>query len=561
MAKRILHISDLHIHDPNSNAENLRNSRYKEYIDDLFESYNQVYLNDSKAVDFLFVTGDFVDKGLVNNFAHAEVVINYIIEKFDIKDGSTFVCIGNHDLIRAEELAGNVAKAVDDFKTFSKKYNCKIYTENNLDNRASIFKVEDDYVLIFDPVSNTSGTDRPATDISDEFIDLISGQWVRDKIPEDANLYILSHYPLIQSKKELLDYEENDWTGRHIWKSGYPIKERIAKIRGKCVGKTIWFFGDAHLPDFINFPENPSVIYLMTGQFGGNYTQPVSGGTAYKLYHQVTSLTLSDNLAQRVVFSYGPKGFQYSPHIGEWTSAESKIQFQLATIAKAKLKNEKANIIVPVGLSIEDEIYDEVKNAELYRFGKFVTSEKNVALGWISINSLFGNTILLSNGIDKIVEWLKKTITLDNEVELFIGCGFWGGILASNVSVRTQVRSHTISSFVGLPNKCPHEESIEFLLSKSLDIDKIKRIVIFTDVVSSGETLIALKTKFEEVSERKFEWSAVAILIDAQNVSEQFQDSFKICGALCTKLKMPVISRSLLPDDEIYPPRMDLTIQ
>ncbi|MDB5013099.1 MAG: hypothetical protein JWQ25_1301, partial [Daejeonella sp.] len=76
----------------------------------------------------------------------------------------------------------------------------------------------------------------------------------------------------------------------------------------------------------------------------------------------------------------------------------------------------------------------------------------------------------------------------------------------------------------------------------------------------SGETLLSIKTKVEDLSGRKFDWSAVTILVDANNISEQFQNNFKICGALCTKLKMPVIDRNLLPDDEIYPPRLDLTI-
>ncbi|MDB5012267.1 MAG: hypothetical protein JWQ25_469, partial [Daejeonella sp.] len=486
MSKRILHISDLHINDPNSTTENLRSSRYKEFIDDLYVSYKTSYGEQDLDIDLLFITGDFIDKGKVANFGHAEAVVDYIVEKFKVTAGSTFVCIGNHDLIRSEDAAGNLGKAVEDYANFARKYNNdKIHSETVIDNRATIYKVSDEYILIIDAVSDTKGTDRPATDISDAFIDLISGEWVRDKIPEDANLYILSHYPLVQSKKDLLDYEEADWTGRHIWKAGYPIKERISKSRGSSSGKTIWFFGDAHLPDFICESESPSVVYLMTGQFGGNYANPVStnSGNAYKPYHQVTTLTVETTSVRRVVFSYNPKGFQYSAHMGEWTGTKSSLHFETVLPAVNKLKEEKAAFVVPVGNSIEDEIYEEVKNEELYKFGKFVTSEKKIALGWVSINSLFRNTFLLSNGIDKIIEWLKKTITLDKEHELFIGCGFWGGILASNVSVRTQINAYSVSSFISSPSKCPDEESIGYIVGKIKGIEKIKRIVIFTDVI------------------------------------------------------------------------------
>ena len=562
MAKRILHISDLHINDPRSTSENLRLSRYKEFIDDLYESYANSYAERDRDVDLLFVTGDFIDRGKVENFPHAESVVDYIVNKFKVPKGHTFVCLGNHDLIRAEDKAGNIKKAIEDYVKFEKKYNESVYTSTKLGERASIFKVIDDYILIFDPVSDTKGNDKPATGITDEFIDKISGEWVKDKIPAEANLYILSHYPLIQSKKELLDYEEADWSGRHIWKDGYPIKERIAKIRGKCEGKTIWFFGDAHLPDFVKEEKSPSIAYLMTGQFGGNYdTAGVTRtGNSYRPYHQATSLTLEDSTLKRIVFSYEPKGFKFSVHLGEWTGAESSILFDIPTSSTSHIKEEKSAFIVPVGSSIEDEIYEEVKNEELYRFGKFVTSEKNVALGWISINSLFKNTLLLSNGIDKIIEWLNKTILVGNEQEFFIGCGFWGGILASNVSVRTGVNTFAISSFVSTPNSCPYDESIEHLVANLTNLDKIKRIIIFTDVISSGDTLFAVKTKFENLAVKKFEWSAVSILIDSNNISDDFRNNFKISGSLCTKLKMPVIKRNLLPSDDLYPPRLDLTV-
>lgn len=558
MTKRILHLTDLHISGPNSITENLRKNRYKEYVDELHEEFSKSAC--SGDLDFLFITGDFVDRGRVENFEYVKVVVDYIIKKFKIADGKTFFCIGNHDLVRDEERKGNSVSAIQDYTKFASEYN---HGKNSVlinNDRASVFQAGSDFVLVFDAVSNTGGTDRPAGELDVDFIDLIASELVRETVPSDSDLFILSHYPVVQSKKSLLDYEEGDWTGRHIWKSGYPLKERISKIRGRLDGKTIWFFGDAHIPDFFQDQDRPGVLYTMTGQFGGKYASTLSDTRVYNQYHQATVLEIAESEIRQTIFSFGPEGFTFNPHIGKWTHICNAIQVpsKNGTIIAEPESND---FVVVTGKAIEDEIYNEILNEGLYKFGKFITSEKNVSLGWVSINNLFSNTLLFANSIESIVRYLKKNIPLDAEIELFVGCGFWGGILASNVSVRTGIRSHTISSFVSDIDHCAYEESIEFLISQPTKFDKIKRIVVFTDVISSGETLLSIKSKIETTMARTFDWLAVTILVDSNNLSADFKIGYQICASLCTKLKMPVIKRDLLPDDDIDPPRLDLTIK
>ena len=78
----ILHITDLHLDDFKGESEFLREGFYREYINRLFSSLNQK--TEHLAVDFLIVTGDFVNIGKTENFKDVEIVVDYISSKFSI---------------------------------------------------------------------------------------------------------------------------------------------------------------------------------------------------------------------------------------------------------------------------------------------------------------------------------------------------------------------------------------------------------------------------------------------------------------------------------------------
>ena len=64
---RILHITDLHIHDPLDTKENLRKLFYKEYLNLLVKKIKESIKDD---IDYLIATGDFVNKANFKNFQH-----------------------------------------------------------------------------------------------------------------------------------------------------------------------------------------------------------------------------------------------------------------------------------------------------------------------------------------------------------------------------------------------------------------------------------------------------------------------------------------------------------
>jgi 3',5'-cyclic AMP phosphodiesterase CpdA len=72
-----MHVTDLHIDDPDSGSELLRRRRFKEYVDGALESLGQAV----KGPTVVVCTGDFVHKGRVASFGHAKVVIDHILAR------------------------------------------------------------------------------------------------------------------------------------------------------------------------------------------------------------------------------------------------------------------------------------------------------------------------------------------------------------------------------------------------------------------------------------------------------------------------------------------------
>ena len=73
----ILHITDLHLENFEGDSDEfLRKGFYKEYIDRLYQSLN--YKHDSVNIDYLIVTGDFINIGTVENYSSIKQILDYI---------------------------------------------------------------------------------------------------------------------------------------------------------------------------------------------------------------------------------------------------------------------------------------------------------------------------------------------------------------------------------------------------------------------------------------------------------------------------------------------------
>jgi hypothetical protein len=103
-------------------------------------------------------------------------------------------------------------------------------------------------------------------------------------------------------------------------------------------------------------------------------------------------------------------------------------------------------------------------------------------------------------------------------------------------------------------------ESLHYVSTKIKTLTDIKNIVLFTDVIGTGNTVLKVKRKIEELAERNdFIWSFVSILADNSASNRSDLSSFHFRGTLCNSLKIPILKNIDLPDFNVLPAKYDIT--
>ena len=87
----ILHISDLHIVDPEGDSELLRKGFYREYLGRLA---HEISSHCEACIDCMVVTGDFVSQGKVAHFRHAMDVVKQLASDLKLRVEHVATCIG-----------------------------------------------------------------------------------------------------------------------------------------------------------------------------------------------------------------------------------------------------------------------------------------------------------------------------------------------------------------------------------------------------------------------------------------------------------------------------------
>lgn len=565
---RILHVTDLHLADFSDTSENLRKAFYKEYIDGLHAKVTEVI---NEPIDLIVSTGDFVDKGRTENYPYVRVILDYLASKFAIKKDLIATCLGNHDFVLTEDAAGREQKAREAYSTFAKNYNKRtVVAEKDF---FTLYKDDtlNRYILSFDSTLGCKGLNIPSS-LTDAQIDEVI-TCVDENIPSENLLVILSHYPMIIFNRSTVASQVDNWVDEHLWKSGHIIVERIYKKRPN--GLTLWFFGDAHIPDFWSY--NQSHHFLMTGMLGGNYkkqtTKAKNGDTvAYNKTNEAKIFSISSP-GDIVIhtFSYQSKGYQHSVHTGEWIHHVSATRIVDNPFATVKVSTEAPtspfdskiqtaeipNKLEVISTSVQEEIMVQIRERKLYSFNRFATSQKDVSLGWVSVTKLFESNELLSRCIEKTVDWLRNKTELkyDKENTIFIGIDFWGAIFASQCSLIMDIENYCIATKLKAAQNVLFEKP-EFLKDKLAGkFSTIENIVLFADVISTGNTIVELKKKIKEMlpPDKKINWLAASIISDGRQISNNEITDFFSIGALCTTLKIPVLSVSDLPPEDILP--------
>jgi predicted MPP superfamily phosphohydrolase len=569
----LLHLTDFHIHDPNGTNENLREAFYDTFFSDLVEMINE-YLKDKK-IDYLILTGDFINCGnttevkIEKKYFHVKKVIEYLRQKLNIHLSDTITCIGNHDIILDGAKSDQGKKSRKHYYKFSENYKFKKLISSSEICEIYFDEEREIYFSKFDSTFKTK-KNQPGVLTNTEIDEIRKALRI---IPSDKPLIVISHYPMIVFPRSNLYIEETNWIENHLWTSGNKLVESVYKLRKKSL--TVWLFGDSHVPDFWSYNEYHH--FFMTGMIGGNYVNPSfkdkeGNSIPFEKSNELKliKMDLNSNVLDINTFSYKPVGALFSQHNGKWNHFTSKIRlvdnpFNKGTI-KVSEENEdnllKRNIDTGTALissDVQNEILDEIRIKELYRFNRFVTSKEHSSLGWISIFNLFEKKSLFIRCIEKSIDWIRKNIVFDDSKKsIFIGVNYWGTTFASYASVRTNVNNLCVATRSDGKYQTNHE-SIEYLCEKIKTFKELENIIIFTDVISTGETVINLKNKIQfSLKDIKFKWILISIISDKSQSRYPEINEFHYKGSLCTDLKIPIIRNDDLPSNDYLPPFYDL---
>lgn len=555
---KILHVTDFHLDNVDDTNEHLRKKFYKEYITELADKIH----SEIGTIDYIFCTGDFINKNRIENFKHAKIVIEFLAKMLKLKNEHVCICQGNHDFNILLDEEGKHKEARIKFEEFRKNF-----AETHIQKRNEqtvLYKFDNLNCLSLDSTWNTGKSNIPRT-LSTEEVDEIINDFIIDEVDKDKPLIVLSHYPMVHFNRSVMYIEDKEWEKKHEWKDAYYLVERIYKLRQNQ--HTIYLFGDGHIPDFMSYSKYSH--FIMSAMFGcGSDTIPK------KISREAKIIDFEANEEPTIyTYKYNMRGYGDNPQIGDWKRIKSKIRLEesnpLTKLHLTKqtheeieqaIKTSKKPIVIST--SIQNELINKIAQQRLYSLGRYATSNTLVSLGWIYTDKLLSDSVLLTQIINRINKWFEKKIS--NEIvynkTAFIGIDFWGAILSSQVSIKTNVKSFCIASKAGA-NHHTYKESVNFLKSKKADFNEIENIILFTDVIASGETIKRKKDKIEEVIELEIpNWYVISIIADEEQDRKSNLDSFVEIVTFCSKLRTPIMRVEQIPPESIVPPRLDLRV-
>tara|TARA_R110002096_G_scaffold86990_3_gene199786 strand:- start:11108 stop:12715 length:1608 start_codon:yes stop_codon:yes gene_type:complete len=525
----ILHITDLHLENFEGDSDEfLRKGFYKEYIDRLYQSLN--YKHDSVNIDYLIVTGDFINIGTVENYSSIKQILDYIASKFSVKPENICLSIGNHDY-KWKELVKHDLEAEKELKKpfykLVKEYSSNLQAENMhfFLNPLS----ENCFFLSLDSSWN-SQNGAPGTLSQLEEDQII--EELRESLTLESTLLIGCHFPVLSYDNNFLASEEPNWHENHVWIKASTLRDRIKRIE---TANTVWFHGDVHASD----PKSiENEVFVLTSKFGGKTDQSEQKRNA-------VIISIDDKNISKIICRYEFPTHCQNASLGDWLCGDKQELRSLNPVAKpVKITT---NVLTSYNQEIEKEILRVIRTKELYKFGRFHVSEDYISLGWVEIIKLMNDKTLLSRIADKSYEIIKSNISDPFLDSLFLGVEIIGGILAAQLSVRFDANN----SIVPIRTKSEHYSEYEFSHSSAFDnLASMKNVVIFIDLISSGKTIISL---VNEIKEKNSSVNIHVISVISNNVTDRLNSipNSKSYHTFCSSLKIPIIKHSDMPD-EIY---------
>jgi len=560
---KILHVTDLHIDDVNNTNEKLRDKFYQEFLDDLVKKIKEI-LGESK-LDLIATTGDYINKGKMVNFSHAEKVLKYLNDQLSVPYKNLYTCIGNHDIDINLEKKGDIENSRKYFKNFAGLFNKGLPISGC--ERAELFEHNKDTVILSLDSLIKNGSNIPDTEFSDNEIDYLI-DYIKSNL-EDKTLIILSHYPMIKFDRAQYEAEDINWEKLHYWKKSYFLVERLMNIREEKL--TLYFFGDGHIQDFKSY--NDFHHFHLTGMIGGDFNKRTyTDSSGDEISFNKTNVVRLVELESEVdgaspikihTISYNSDGFTYSPHTGSWDIRTSEIRLEQSPFLRTRKKSvdfnpNQDNKVTRISSSVEDKVMEVIRDKKLYKLGRHVTTSSEATLGWISMNGLFSDKFLLDSCVVKGKKWLKDNIVNVSDVNTFlVGVDYWGSILASQISVISDLRNYSTIARSEGKHHDRYEDVDSFCTNILSLLPDIENIVLITDVIGTGKTINYVKTKIEELSGKKYNFFLISVITDLNSIDTVLADNFMKIGIYCSKLKILRLSIADLPDEDILPAKTD----
>ena len=565
MPKTILHITDMHIDDPSDNKEPLGKKNYKEYITQFSEKIRQ----NNYLPNCIVATGDFIDKGNINNFDHAKDVLFYLAKKLDLSYEKIAVCCGNHDRLLEEDKKNNTIAARKHFKEFSQFFVNK--TSLITTDRASLCKLCDDiYVLILDSTLGSKVGDRPGS-ISNKEVNCIINNIILDKFESNSLLIVCSHYPLATTLSHFLVPQDPEWVEKHIWKGkAGELYSRI--IDSRSSKQTLWLYGDIHHPDGRILQRGS--YFVTTGNFGPSNIKSPRQGRIIRIYNKI------ENKPGFLTLEYNQTDYKSKKHHWDFATATARqfnenLEFGDLTITNQSKQKEKIiskfepmsqeeSKIELLDDELEKELISKIEEKKLYTLGRFHTSEGYISLSWVSIGPLLNSRGLVPFIVEKMSLWLNTKYTkykVNKEDIILLGMDCWGSVLASELTVFSGIKNYCI----GVRGRGLYHTSNELIdQNVAHDLMNYKILVFICDVLATGHSI---KFVFEDI-QKKWEqlkkeekikslpennWFCLSIIMDEKNTHRINCDFIKIYGTACKNLRMPIVLKDDFPDETILP--------
>jgi len=573
---RVLHLTDFHIAQPDGVNEHLRKGYFREYIDGLSTSLkSKLNSEDKSELDAIVVTGDFVDRGQLNNFSHVQDVIQYLCQSLSVNQDRVFVCNGNHDIDRAKERDSDLAGAREDFVGFANVFGNGAPLYNN--DRFTLSRCESDaYLLMIDSTIGAAGEEKPGP-ITTEEVDQIVGQVREQKMTSDDLLIVASHHPPVPqfNTDAPFDEETPKWHEKHIWSSAHSLYTRLRKVAVPL----LWLSGDIHRPAYV---IDETIHAVVTGRFGGSVHQ---GTSQQRRQARLVSIQHEHaHISTSWLFEYVPNGHNDLPHNGEWEAKSSPPEKHVRSSRPASgtalladtgitappsreglnsasrdvpgpAQAQTSNALQLLSQPLQTKFFQIIEEERLYSLGRFITSAAESTLAWIPMGALMDEGELLVTTINEMTKWLQTLLHREHSDEpVIVGIDSWGAILASQLSVTTGVRNYCIA---GRAQGNTHSSAERISNTVTTAVAKSDMIILISDVIGTGKSLRhiyeTLRDKMTEKQKQNAKWAIMSLMCDEKHARGDTL-GFACAGATaCKDLRIPILSNEMLPPLGVLP--------